>query len=195
MLRTELDHSMHAHEGCPPVRWRVSDGLVDYEAAVAEMERQVALLPDVNPEALVWLVEHPPLYTAGTSADEKDLIDRDRFPVFATGRGGEYTYHGPGQRVASLAWNGHRHLELCHAAAGIGADLHPLDPRQHPDDLARPLDRIEAWALFFGRVLRMIPRRIGCHSSGGSARARFHCPRYMVTHSGIDSSANAAAPR
>lgn len=56
---------------------------------------------------------------------------------------------GPGQRVASLAWNGHRHLELCHAAAGIGADLHPLDPRQHPDDLARHLDRIEARALFF----------------------------------------------
>lgn len=56
---------------------------------------------------------------------------------------------GPGQRVASLAWNGHRHLELCHAAAEIGAELHPLDPRQHPDHLARHLDRIEARALFF----------------------------------------------
>jgi lipoyl(octanoyl) transferase len=100
MLRTELDHSMHAREGCPPVRWRVSDGLIDYEAAVAEMERQVALIADGNADELVWLVEHPPLYTAGTSADEKDLIDPDRFPVFATGRGGEYTYHGPGQRVA-----------------------------------------------------------------------------------------------
>jgi lipoyl(octanoyl) transferase len=82
------------------VRWRVSDGLVPYEDAVAEMERQVALIADGKADELVWLVEHPPLYTAGTSADSKDLIEPDRFPVFATGRGGEYTYHGPGQRVA-----------------------------------------------------------------------------------------------
>lgn len=100
MLRTELDHAMHAREGSPPVRWRVSDGLVGYEEAVAEMERQVALIADGEADELVWLVEHPPLYTAGTSADSKDLIEPDRFPVFATGRGGEYTYHGPGQRVA-----------------------------------------------------------------------------------------------
>jgi lipoyl(octanoyl) transferase len=100
MLRTELDHAMHAREGSNPVRWRVSDGLVAYEDAVAEMERQVALIADGKADELVWLVEHPPLYTAGTSADSKDLIEPDRFPVFATGRGGEYTYHGPGQRVA-----------------------------------------------------------------------------------------------
>ncbi len=100
MLRTDLDHSMHAREGSNPVRWRVSDGLVGYENAVAEMERQVALIADGKADELVWLVEHPPLYTAGTSADSKDLIEPDRFPVFATGRGGEYTYHGPGQRVA-----------------------------------------------------------------------------------------------
>lgn len=100
MLRTELDHAMHAREGSNPVRWRVSDGLVGYEEAVTEMERQVALIADGKADELVWLVEHPPLYTAGTSADAKDLIEPDRFPVFATGRGGEYTYHGPGQRVA-----------------------------------------------------------------------------------------------
>lgn len=100
MLRTELDHAMHAREGSAPVRWRVSDGLVAYEEAVAEMERQVALIADGEADELVWLVEHPALYTAGTSADSKDLIEPDRFPVFATGRGGEYTYHGPGQRVA-----------------------------------------------------------------------------------------------
>ncbi len=82
------------------MRWRVTDGLVGYEDAVAEMERQVALIADGKADELVWLVEHPPLYTAGTSADSKDLIEPDRFPVFATGRGGEYTYHGPGQRVA-----------------------------------------------------------------------------------------------
>lgn len=100
MLRTDLDHSMHTREDCPPVRWRVSDALVGYEDAVAEMENQVGLIADGKADELVWLVEHPPLYTAGTSADAKDLIEPDRFPVFATGRGGEYTYHGPGQRVA-----------------------------------------------------------------------------------------------
>ena len=100
MLRTDLDLSMHAQEGSAPVRWRVADGLVGYEDAVAEMERQVADIADGKADELVWLVEHPPLYTAGTSADSKDLIEPDRFPVFATGRGGEYTYHGPGQRVA-----------------------------------------------------------------------------------------------
>lgn len=100
MLRTELNHAMHAREGSNPVRWRVSDGLVGYAEAVAEMERQVALIADGQADELVWLVEHPPLYTAGTSADAKDLIEPNRFPVFATGRGGEYTYHGPGQRVA-----------------------------------------------------------------------------------------------
>jgi lipoyl(octanoyl) transferase len=100
MQRTDLDHHMFAREDCPPVRWRVSDGLVPYEDAVAEMEHQVALIADGAADELVWLVEHPPLYTAGTSADRKDLIEPDRFPVFATGRGGEYTYHGPGQRVA-----------------------------------------------------------------------------------------------
>lgn len=100
MLRTELDHAMHTREGSTPVRWRVTDGLVGYEDAVAEMERQVALIADGKADELVWLVEHPPLYTAGTSADSKDLIEPNRFPVFATGRGGEYTYHGPGQRVA-----------------------------------------------------------------------------------------------
>ncbi|MFN3318046.1 MAG: lipoyl(octanoyl) transferase LipB [Allorhizobium sp.] len=100
MLRTDLDLSMHAQEGSAPVRWRVADGLVGYEDAVAEMERQVADIADGRADELVWLVEHPALYTAGTSADSKDLIEPDRFPVFATGRGGEYTYHGPGQRVA-----------------------------------------------------------------------------------------------
>lgn len=100
MQRTDLDHKMFARDNCPPVHWRVSDGLTGYEEAVAEMERQVGLIADGDADELVWLVEHPPLYTAGTSADSKDLIEPDRFPVFATGRGGEYTYHGPGQRVA-----------------------------------------------------------------------------------------------
>ncbi|MBB3410355.1 lipoyl(octanoyl) transferase [Rhizobium sp. BK316] len=85
--------------GSRPVRWRISDALVPYAEAVETMEREVAAISEGGDE-LVWLLEHPPLYTAGTSADAKDLVQPDRFPVFATGRGGEYTYHGPGQRVA-----------------------------------------------------------------------------------------------
>jgi len=100
LARTDLEHIMHPAPGCPPVRWRISDGLVPYEEAVAEMEHEVAAIADGKADELVWLLEHPPLYTAGTSADVADLIEPERFPVFATGRGGEYTYHGPGQRVA-----------------------------------------------------------------------------------------------
>ncbi|MBB3440584.1 lipoyl(octanoyl) transferase LipB [Rhizobium sp. BK379] len=99
MLRTDLDFSMLPKLGSRAVRWRISDGLVPYEEAVETMEREVAAISEGGDE-LVWLLEHPPLYTAGTSADAKDLVQPDRFPVFATGRGGEYTYHGPGQRVA-----------------------------------------------------------------------------------------------
>lgn len=82
------------------VEWRVSDVAVPYELAVAEMEARVAAIAEGRAPELVWLLEHPPLYTAGTSADAADLIDPKRFPVFQTGRGGQYTYHGPGQRVA-----------------------------------------------------------------------------------------------
>jgi lipoyl(octanoyl) transferase len=88
------------HPGSPPVEWVVEDALVPYPEAVAEMEARVARFAAGEAAERVWLVEHPPLYTAGTSAVASDLLDPDRFPVFATGRGGEYTYHGPGQRVA-----------------------------------------------------------------------------------------------
>lgn len=100
LARTDLEHIMHALPGSAPVRWRISDGLVAYDEAVTEMEREVAAIADGTADELVWLLEHPPLYTAGTSADAADLIEPERFPVFSTGRGGEYTYHGPGQRVA-----------------------------------------------------------------------------------------------
>jgi lipoyl(octanoyl) transferase len=99
MLRTDLEFSMLPSAGSRPVRWRISDGLVPYQEAVDIMEREVAAIAEGGDE-LVWLLEHPPLYTAGTSANARDLVQPDRFPVFATGRGGEYTYHGPGQRVA-----------------------------------------------------------------------------------------------
>src|SRR3712207_2695130 len=83
-----------------PVEWIVSDGLVPYEAALAAMGARVAAIADGRAAEAVWLLEHPPLYTAGTSARDADLLMPGRFPVHRTGRGGEYTYHGPGQRVA-----------------------------------------------------------------------------------------------
>jgi lipoyl(octanoyl) transferase len=86
--------------GTGAVEWRITDALVPYEAAVAEMEARVAAIHAGTAPELVWLVEHPPLYTAGTSADAADLLEPGRLPVFRTGRGGQYTYHGPGQRVA-----------------------------------------------------------------------------------------------
>lgn len=81
------------------VEWITSSGLTDYEQAVAEMEARVAKISSGEADEAIWLLEHPPLYTAGTSANGADLIDPDRFPVFETRRGGQYTYHGPGQRV------------------------------------------------------------------------------------------------
>jgi lipoyl(octanoyl) transferase len=82
------------------IEWRISDELVAYDHAVTEMEARVAAIRAGDAAELVWLLEHPPLYTAGTSARDEDLIDPARFPVHRTGRGGQYTYHGPGQRVA-----------------------------------------------------------------------------------------------
>ncbi|MDR3517324.1 MAG: lipoyl(octanoyl) transferase LipB [Azospirillaceae bacterium] len=82
------------------MEWRISEYPVPYPDAVAAMERRVEAIRAGTEAELVWLLEHPPLYTAGTSARRQDLLQPDRFPVFATGRGGQYTYHGPGQRVA-----------------------------------------------------------------------------------------------
>jgi len=83
-----------------PVDWRISDSPVPYPEAVQAMEARVAAIRAGTAREQVWLLEHPPLYTAGTSARPGDLLQPDRFPVYASGRGGQYTYHGPGQRVA-----------------------------------------------------------------------------------------------
>ncbi|PWB82812.1 MAG: lipoate-protein ligase B [Methylocystaceae bacterium] len=91
--------SFRPQAGSPPVEWTASDGLVAYEAAVAEMEALAGRIAAGAARERVWLLEHPPIYTAGTSAREADLLDA-RFPVHRTGRGGQFTYHGPGQRVA-----------------------------------------------------------------------------------------------
>ena len=99
--------------------WRVSGGLTGYREAVAFMEARAAAIREGTEGELVWLVEHPPLYTAGTSARDTDLLTPERFPVHKTGRGGEYTYHGPGQRVAYAMVD----LKARAEARGAGPDL------------------------------------------------------------------------
>jgi lipoyl(octanoyl) transferase len=83
------------------IAWRIEPGLLDYAAALADMDARAEDIAAGTARERIWLVEHPPLYTAGTSAQAVDLIDA-RFPVHATGRGGQYTYHGPGQRIVYL---------------------------------------------------------------------------------------------
>jgi lipoyl(octanoyl) transferase len=104
----------------PAVEWRVAPGLTPYGEAVAFMEERVAAIASGHRPELVWLVEHPPIYTAGTSAKDSDLVDA-RFPVFKTGRGGQYTYHGPGQRV------GYVMLDLKQRGGDVRAFVHNLE--------------------------------------------------------------------
>lgn len=99
-MREELAVSFLPEGLSEPVEWVVAEGLTGYDEAVAEMEARAGLIADGLARERVWLVEHPPLYTAGTSARDEDLIAPERFPVFRSGRGGQFTYHGPGQRVA-----------------------------------------------------------------------------------------------
>jgi lipoyl(octanoyl) transferase len=102
------------------VEWQVSDGLTDYAAAVADMEARAEAIGAGTAAERIWLVEHPPLYTGGTSADAAELID-PRFPVFSTGRGGRYTYHGPGQRV------GYVQLDLNMRGRDVRCFVHELE--------------------------------------------------------------------
>ena len=103
------------------VEWLVADSLAPYDAAIAAMEARVAAIHAGTAGELVWLVEHPPLYTAGTSADAADLIEPGRLPVFKTGRGGQYTYHGPGQRVAYVL------LDLTRRGRDVGCHVWRLE--------------------------------------------------------------------
>lgn len=103
------------------IEWRTAASPVGYEEAVAEMERRVAQIREGRAGELVWLLEHPPIYTAGTSAREGDLLTPARFPVYRSGRGGEYTYHGPGQRVAYVM------LDLRTRGADVRGHVHGLE--------------------------------------------------------------------
>ena len=102
MLASELSPARGAfmRTDAVPVGWAVSKGLVDYPEAMAAMEARAEAIADGRAGELIWLLEHPPLYTAGVSSQAGDLLQPDRFPVHQSGRGGQYTYHGPGQRVA-----------------------------------------------------------------------------------------------
>jgi lipoyl(octanoyl) transferase len=97
-MRNELALGLTPPAGLAGVEWRVSDALVPYETALAVMDARAAAIAAGQEPELVWLLEHPPLYTAGTSAHREDVLDA-RFPVYEAGRGGQMTYHGPGQRV------------------------------------------------------------------------------------------------
>ncbi len=105
----------------PIVGWRVSDKPVAYPEALAFMEARAKAIADGEAGELVWLLEHPPLYTAGTSAKSVDLVAPDRFPVYTAGRGGQYTYHGPEQRVAYVM------LDVRRRGGDVRAFVHDLE--------------------------------------------------------------------
>jgi lipoyl(octanoyl) transferase len=107
-------------DSLPPVEWRVDADPVGYQAAVDDMEARAAAILQGRSAERVWLLEHPPLYTGGTSADPVDLRD-PAFPVFATGRGGRYTYHGPGQRIGYLS------LDLSRRGRDVRCFVHGLE--------------------------------------------------------------------
>jgi lipoyl(octanoyl) transferase len=102
------------------IEWRAEDGLLEYPATLAEMEARAGEIALGNVRELVWLLEHPPLYTAGTSADPKELLD-PRFPVYTAGRGGRYTYHGPGQRI------GYVMIDLTKRGRDVRCFVHALE--------------------------------------------------------------------
>jgi lipoyl(octanoyl) transferase len=107
--------------GTAEIEWRIDRVPVDYECAVEEMEARVAAIRDGTAPELVWLLQHPPLYTAGTSARDEDLLDPRLLPVHRTGRGGRYTYHGPGQRIAYVM------LDLSRRDRDVRCHVHRLE--------------------------------------------------------------------
>lgn len=125
------------------VEWRVAEGLTPYPDAVAEMEARAAAIRAGTANEMIWLLEHPPLYTAGTSAAADELLAPSRFPVYPTGRGGRYTYHGPGQRVGYVM----------------------LDLEKRGRDVRRFVASLEDWLIGtlggLGIVARQAPGRIG----------------------------------
>ncbi|MPZ37678.1 MAG: lipoyl(octanoyl) transferase LipB [Rhizobiales bacterium] len=171
----------------PPVEWRVAAHLVPYEEAVSTMAARAAAIADGRAPELVWLIEHPPLYTAGTSAKPEELIDA-RFPVHATGRGGQFTYHGPGQRIAYVMLDLKRRgpdvrrfvvtLEewIIRTLASFGVDGGRRDERigvwvprsdkgaGHEDKIAAVGIRVQRWITLHGIAMNIAPEL--AHFSG-----------------------------
>lgn len=138
----------------PLPEWEVSPGLTDYPAALAHMTDLAGAIRAGTARERIWLVEHPPLYTAGTSADPAELIDPERFPVFSAGRGGRYTYHGPGQRVVYVM----------------------LDLAARGRDVRRFVATLEQWLVDtlagFGVEGRIIPGKVGVWVEGPAGPAK-----------------------
>ena len=136
-----------------PPEWRVSQGLTPYARALAQMEARAAAVAEGKAQELIWLLEHPPVYTAGTSARASDLLD-PRFPVVAAGRGGQYTYHGPGQRVGYLV----------------------LDLDRRGRDVRCYVHAVEGWAIAalaeLGVAAFRAPGRVGIWTTEGGAEAK-----------------------
>jgi len=136
------------------IEWRISDGLVPYADALAEMEERNAAVRAGQAPELVWLLEHPPLFTAGTSADPAELFNPLGFPVFEAGRGGRYTYHGPGQRVGYLV----------------------LDLEKRGKDIRCFVHALEGWMIAalgdLGVAARREPGRIGIWTGEGASEAK-----------------------
>ena len=136
------------------IEWRVSEGLTPYAGALATMEQRAVAVRDGTAREMVWLIEHPPLFTAGTSADTAELFNPFGFPVFEAGRGGRYTYHGPGQRVCYVV----------------------LDLEQRGKDIRRFVHALEGWMIAaladLGVAARREPGRIGIWTGSGAEEAK-----------------------
>jgi lipoyl(octanoyl) transferase len=136
------------------IEWRTSPGLTAYPDALAEMERRAEAIRAGDAPELVWLLEHPPLYTAGTSADSAELFNPQGFPVYEAGRGGRYTYHGPGQRVGYLM----------------------LDLGKRGRDVRRFVHSLEGWLIEslegLGVAAYAVPDRIGIWVKHGNSEAK-----------------------
>ncbi len=136
------------------IEWRETPGLTPYPEALSEMERRAAAIRDEGAPELIWLLEHPPLYTAGTSADPAELFNPEGFPVFEAGRGGRYTYHGPGQRVGYVL----------------------LDLQKRGRDVRHYVHSLEGWVIDsladLGVAAHRIPDKIGIWTrvNGGEAK-------------------------
>ncbi|PIW28095.1 MAG: lipoate-protein ligase B [Rhodobacterales bacterium CG15_BIG_FIL_POST_REV_8_21_14_020_59_13] len=182
--------------------WAVSEGFVPYPEAVAFMEARAAAIAAGEAEELVWMLEHPALYTGGTSAKVSDLKDPERFPVFKTGRGGEYTYHGPGQRVGyvmlDLTKRGRDTRKFVHgledwiigalASFGVEADRRcgrvgvwvnrPDKGEDYEDKIAAIGVRLRRWVSFHGIALNVSP---DLSHFEGITPCGISDPRYGVT--------------